>query len=211
MAKKSYEQMTRKELLRIAKLHGIKGRHRMKKADLIKAIKAKNKPIKELSEIEKEIKSKKLEENYNKNHIELLPQEPGIIYVHWDLSKRGKKENVTLRLKSKRKTILEIPVPSSKGKGYLRVEEGEPLKASVGIKKGRKFVPIVSSEEILVPYSKPVSNKKVIWAKVNPETGKVTKEKEKLLEEKVDKLDKKREKTEKEAKTVKYIRIPKEK
>lgn len=211
MAKKSYEQMTRKELLKIAKLHGIKRRHRMKKADLIKAIKTKNKPIKKLSDIEKDIKSRSLKENYNKDYVELLPQEPGSVYVYWELNKRKEKGNMTLRLKSKRKTVLEIPVPSSKGKGYLRVEEGEPLKASVGIKKGKKFVPIVSSEEILVPYSTPVSNKNVKWAKVNPETGEVIEEKKSVPEEKAGKLEKKRKKTEKEAKTVKYIRVPKEK
>ncbi len=211
MAKKSYKQMTKKELLKIAKLHGIKRRHRMKKADLIGAITAKNKPMKKLVEIEKNIKSKKLKEHYNGDHIELLPQEPGSVYVHWDLSEKKKKQSMILRLKSKKKTVLEIPVASSKGKGYLRVEEGKPLKASVGVRKGEKFVSIISSEEILVPYSTPASNKKVVWAHVNPETGKVTKKKEKVHKEKVHKLEKKRKKTEKEAKTIKYIRIHKEK
>jgi len=208
MNKKSYDEMTKKELLDVAKRHGIKGRHKMNKTKLINAIKLKDETKEKITKSEEKIKRRKLDVHYEVNHLELLPKEPGNVYVHWEIVGKEKKSGIFLRLRSRGKTLLEIPVVSYKGKGYLRVEEGKSLTASIGFKKGKKFVSVVSSEEILVPRSKPSAKKMIKWAYVNPNTGKIVKRQKKVQDK--DTLEKKREKTEKTAKTVKYIKIPKE-
>lgn len=208
MNKKSYDEMTKKELLDVAKRHEIKGRHKMNKTKLIDAIKLKGNPMEKTAKSEERIKRRKLDVHYGVNHLELLPKEPGNVYVHWKIVGKEKKSGIFLRLINKGKTVLEIPVASYKGRGYLRVEEGKPLTASIGFKKGKKFVSVVSSEEILVPRSKPSVKKTIKWAYVNPNTGKVVKKQKKVKDKEA--LEKKRERTEKTAKTVKYIKIPKE-
>ncbi len=208
MNKKNYDEMTKKELLGLAKRSGIKGRHAMNKTELIKAIKLKGKQAEKTGKSEEKIKKRKFDMYYGVNHLELLPKEPGNVYVHWEIAGKGKKEDIFLQLKNKDKTVLEIPVASYKGEGYLRVEEGKPLTASIGFKEGKRFVSVVSSEEILVPRSKPSAKKTIKWAYVNPDTGKIMKREMKVQGK--DALEKKREKTEKTAKTVKYIKVPKE-
>ncbi len=208
MNKKSYDEMNKKELLDVAKRHEIKGRHKMNKTKLIKAIKLKDRPTRKIVKSEEKIKERKLDMHYGVNHLELLPKEPGNVYVHWEITDKEKKSGIFLRLRNKGKTVLEIPVVSYKGEGYLRVEEGKSLIAFIGFKKGKRFVSVVSSEEILVPRSKPSAKKTIEWAYVNPDTGRIVKRQRKAQDK--DTLKKKREKTEKTAKTVKYIKIPKE-
>ena len=208
MNKKNYDEMTKKELLDVAKRHGIKGRHKMNKTALIKAIKLKDKSAEKTIKNEEKLKKRKLDVHYGVNHLELLPKEPGNVYVHWEIADKEKKSDIFLRLRNKGKTVLEIPVASYKGEGYLRVEEGKPLTASIGFKKGKRFVSVVSSEEILVPRSKPSVKKTIEWAYVNPDTGRIAKRQRKVQDKET--LEKKRERTEKTAKKVKYIRVPKE-
>jgi len=208
MNKKNYDEMTKKELLDVAKRHGIKGRHKMNKTALIKAIKLKDKSAEKTIKNEEKLKKRKLDVHYGVNHLELLPKEPGNVYVHWEIADKEKKSDIFLRLRNKGKTVLEIPVASYKGEGYLRVEEGKPLTASIGFKKGKRFVSVVSSEEILVPRSKPSAKKTIEWAYVNPDTGRIAKRQRKVQDKET--LEKKRERTEKTAKKVKYIRVPKE-
>jgi hypothetical protein len=207
--KKTYEEMTKKELLKIAKLHGIKGRHKMNKETLIQKILEKKAPLKSIKKIEEELKNKKLREKYNENHVELLPKDPSTVYVHWEVKEQ--KANPTLRLMSKRKTELELPLMSNEGEGYLKVNEGKPLRAVIGIKKGKRFQKIIESPEIFVPKNTPSENKNVKWAYVNPETGKTRKKGKNPQIANKNKLEEKKKKTEKTAKTVKYIRVPKQK
>ncbi len=204
--KKPYEKMTKKELLKIAKLHGIKGRHKMSKAALIKKIKEKNKPLRQIKEKEEEIKKNNPPDRYEENHVELLPKDASTVYVHWEVVEE---KSPVLRLMSKRKVEIEIPLMSNQGEGYLKVQEGKPLRAEVGIKKGNKFKKITTSPEILVPRSKPVKSKSVKWEYVNPETGKVQKKRKKEKVSHKAQLEEKKKKTEKTAKKIKYIRIPK--
>ncbi|MCD6107811.1 MAG: DUF4912 domain-containing protein [Caldisericaceae bacterium] len=184
MNRKSYDEMTKKELLDVAKRRGIKGRNKMNKIALIKAIKLKDKPMQKITKSEEKIKKRKLDVDYEVNHLELLPKEPGNVYVHWEIADKEKKTDIFLRLINKGKMVLEIPVASDKGKGYLRVEEGKPLIASIGFKKRKRFVSIVSSEEILVPHSKPSAKKTIEWIYVNPDTGKIVKKQRKVHDKK---------------------------
>ncbi len=204
--KRSYEKMTKKELLKIAKLHGIKGRHKMNKATLIKSIKDKNAPLEQIKKKEEELKKKILPDRYGENHVELLPKDPSTVYVHWEITEE---KNPVLRLMSKRIVEMELPLMSNQGEGYLKVQEGKPLRAEVGTKKGNKFKRIAASPEILVPRNKPAKSKSVKWEYVNPETGKVRKRKKTEKVSNKAQLEEKKKKTEKTAKTVKYIRIPK--
>ncbi len=206
--KKLYEEMTKKELLKIAKLHGIKGRHKMNKTTLIEKIKEKKEPLKQIKKKEEELKKKTLPEKYGENHIELLPKDPSTVYVHWEITE---KKSPLLRLMSKRKVEMELPLMSKQGEGYLKVQEGKPLRAVVGIKQGNKFKKIAVSSEILVPRSKPTRSKSIKWEYVNPNTGKVRKKKKTEKIPNKNKLEDKKKKTEKTAKTIKYIRIPKKK
>ncbi len=205
MKKKSYEEMNRKELLRIAKLYGVKGRHRMTKEKLIKAISEKKEPIEKLRNFEEKLKQKNLPHKYDKNHIELLPKEPGVVYVHWEI--RNQKKQPILKLMEKKKSVLAIPVMSKIGDGYMHVDEGKNLRAVIGIESGKQFKKIVESEEIAVPVSFPSNDRTVKWAKVDLKKGKVRKTRKNTKATK--KLEEKKEKTEKIAKTVKYIHIPK--
>ncbi|GEM_PF-969443 len=203
MKQKKYEEMTKKELLKIAKLHGIKGRHRMSKEKLIDAILKKKKPIKEMKKFEELLKKENLPKRYGENHLELLPKEPGTVYVHWEIEKKDK--NPILKLLNGRKPVVTIPVMSDSGSGYMHVEEGKKLKAVIGIESGKGFKKIVQSEEITVPVSKPSSDKTVKWVKIDVEKGKVKRYKAKSETNK--KLEEKKKKTEKTAKTVKYLRF----
>ncbi|MEA3313133.1 MAG: DUF4912 domain-containing protein [Caldisericota bacterium] len=208
MNKKSYDEMNKKELLDVAKRYGIKGRHKMNKTKLVSAIKLRDKMKEKIAKSEGKIKRRKLDVSYGVNHLELLPKEPGNVYVHWKIVGKEKKSDIFLRLRNKGKTVLEIPVASYKGKGYLRVEEGKSLAASIGFKKGKRFVSVISSEEIVVPRSKPSAKKTTKWAYVNPNTGRIVKRQKKVQDKNT--LEEKKKKTEKTAKTVKYIKIPKE-
>jgi hypothetical protein len=198
--------MNKKELLQIAKLYGIKGRHRMSKDKLINAILKKREPIDRMKNFEERLKQKKLPQNYNENHIELLPKEPGTVYVHWEV--KYTKNSSVLKLLERKKAVLAVPVMSKTGDGYMHVEEGKSLKAVIGIEGKDGFSKIVESEEIFVPVSKPSNNKTVRMAKVNLKDKKTKKvaRKVKVTEE----LEEKKKNTEKVAKTVKYIHIPKE-
>ena len=204
--KKTYKEMTKKELLKIAKVHGIKGRHKMNKTTLIEKIEEKKEPLKQIKKKEEELKKNNPPDRYEENHIELLPKDPSTVYVHWEVAKE---KNPILRLMSKRKIEMELPLMSNQGEGYLKVQEGKPLRAEVGIKKGNKFKKIVASPEILVPRSKPTKSKSTKWGYVNPETGKAQKKKKTEKVSNKTQLEEKKQKTEKTAKTVKYIRIPK--
>ena len=206
MKKKSYKEMVRKELLQIAKLYGVKGRHKMTKEKLIMAISKKKEPIEKLRKFEENLKQKKLPHKYDKNHIELLPKEPGIVYVHWEI--QNQKKQPVLKLMEKKKSVLSIPVMSKIGDGYMHVDGGKNLRAIIGIKSGKQFKKIVESEEITVPVSTPSNNKTVRWVKIDLKRGKVMKthKNTKVTKE----LKEKKKKTEKIAKTVKYIHIPKE-
>jgi len=204
--KKTYKEMTKKELLKIAKLHGIKGRHKMNKTTLIEKIEEKREPLKQIKKKEEELKKSNPPDKYGENHIELLPKDPSTVYVHWEVVEE---KNSILRLMSKRKVEMELPLMSKEGEGYLKVQEGKPLRAEIGTKKGNKFKKIAVSPEILVPRSKPSKSKNTKWEYVNPETGKVRKKKKTEKVSNKVQLEEKKKKTEKTAKTVKYIRIPK--
>ncbi len=205
--KKDYGKMTRKEILKIAKVYVIKGRHKMSKDKLIKAISKKKEPIKKMREFEASLKNEKLLKKYKENHIELLPKEPGTVYVHWEIEKQRKQP--VLKLVNKKRSVLAIPVMSETGDGYMHTEEGESLKAVIGVQNGRSFKKIIESEEIIVPVSKPSRNKILKWVKIDLEKSKIKKVKRIVKETKA--LKEKKNKTENTAKTIKYIHIPKEK
>jgi len=206
--RKKYEDMNKKELLQIAKVYGIKGRHKMKKEELIKALKTSKKPLKEVKKVEEELKGeitqKKLE-----NHLELLPKEPGVVFVNWQVEteKLGTDEG-ELKLIGGKKEILDLPVKISQGKGYMRVEEGITLKAVIGFKEKNRFRALISSEPIVVPRGSATGKNEVKWGKMSLREKKVEKKSTAIKPSK--KMEKEKEKLEKEAKSIKYIRYPRE-
>jgi len=203
---KKLESMSRKELLVLARVNDIKGRSKMKKAELIAAIKKARKPLKELRKVESDLKqeiSKKIE----KDHIELLPQEPRTVFVNWEITEKYSKEGV-LKIIRQEDELLNIPVNLSHGKGYMRIEGSGEIKAVIGYNRGRRFKEIISSEAIILPSGKVSSDRTLKWANVDVEKGgyKVKKEKTKSSEE----LEKERERQEKEAKKIKYLHFPRQ-
>ncbi len=205
---KKYGDMSQKELLQIAKIYGIKNRHKMKKEDLIKALSKSKKSLKEIKKIEedlkREIRKKKLE-----NHLELLPKEPGIVFVDWQVDLKDlKTDEGELKLIGNKKEILNLSVKISEGKGYIKVEEGINLKAILGFRKKNRFSPIISSEPINVPRKSALKKGTLKWGKINTIKGKVVKKKVTIKPSK--ELEKEKEKLKKEAKHIKYLRYPKE-
>ncbi len=203
---KKYEEMTRKELLRLAKLHGVKGRSRMNKERLIKEIKNKKRSIEKMKEYEERLKNKKISKYHNKDFVQALPKEPGILFVHWEIKK---KDNLVLRIVQGKKKILDLPVMSNKGDGYLKVEEGKKLNAIIGEVRNGRFRKVVESPPVLVPVSKPSEDKTVKWVKVG-KPGKVSVRQKKIAKEDANLLEKKKKATERAAKSIKYINVTKE-
>lgn len=201
---KKYEKMTKKELLRIARIYGIKGRSKMDIKTLIKEIEKKKIPIEKMKKFEEELKSKKLPKEHNEDFVQLLPKEPGTVFVHWETKKSGKE--VVLRINEDKKNVIEIPVMSNKGNGYMKVGEGKKVNAVVGVMKNGEFKKIAESPEVLVPVSKASDNKTVKWVSVRKKR-RVSK---KTVPKNMEKLEEKKKNTEKAAKSVKYIKIPKE-
>ncbi len=203
---KKYEDMTRKELLRIAKIYGIKGRSRMNKNVLIREIEKKKIPVEEMRKFEKELKKKKSFENKTGDFVQVLPKEPGTVFVYWEVKNPGNKE-IFLEIKEDKREIIKIPIMSDKGSGYMKVEEGKKVKAVIGFEENGRFIGIAESVEVLVPVSKASNDKTVRWIdtrnKANTRVKKAETKEKAALEEK-------RIKTEKEAKSVKYIRVRKE-
>ncbi len=200
-----YERMTKKELMRIAKACGVKGRTKMNKEKLIKKIVEKRVTPEDVKKFEKELKNKTRSRVSDYEFVQLLPKEPGMVFVHWEI-KEVKSEGVFLRLTEGKKNLIEIPVMSKSGSGYMRIEEGKKIRAVIGILKGGKFKKIIQSPDILVPVSKPSSDKTVIWTDMK----KSRKNSEELISEKRELLEKKNKKTDETAKTVRYINVPKE-
>ncbi len=203
---KKYEQMTKKELMGIAKVYGIKGRSKMNKRALIEAIMKKKDPLEKMKKFEENLKNEKLPQALGKNFVQILPKEPGTVFVHWEV-KKAKSKELTLRIKEGRKSIIEIPLMSETGNGYMSLEEGKRVHAEIGAVKNGRFGKIAESPEIVIPVSKPSRNKTVIWTDIRKKSGNELKNK---VPENVNELKEKSKKTEKTAKTVKYIRVPKE-
>jgi hypothetical protein len=206
--RKKYEDMSKNELIEIAKRLSIKGRHKMKKEDLIKVLKKGKKPLKEIRAVEEglkvEIKKRKLED-----HIELLPKEPGMVYVDWQIDEKNlKAKEGELRLYGNKKEILSIPVNIATGKGYMRVEEGVSLVAVIGTVQKKIFKPIISSESIVVPRGSPSGKNLLKWGKTGSKKGKVIKKNIEVSPNKA--MEKEKKKLEEEARNIKYLRYPKD-
>ncbi len=197
--KRDYEGMSRAELLKIATIHGIKNRHKMKKEELIEALKSKKKPLKEIKEVEKSLK-KKPQEKYGIPHLELLPKEPGYVFVNWEVPEN---KELQLRIKEGTKPLIELPVESH-GKGYFRVPEGSRITASVGSIRKDRFREIVKSSEFVVPVSKMQDSDNVKWVDV-----KDLKEAKKRVKE-TEEMRKEKRKAQKLAKKIKYMRLYRE-
>lgn len=143
-------KLTRKELLNLAKVLGIKKRTNMKKEELIKAIKNTRKAIEEIKKLEDELKKKV--KKTNEEHIIALAKEPEYVFVNWETEKVG--EGV-IRVLENDIEKFSIPVNLKEGKSYFKVEEDKEVKVELGIidKKG-KFEKLLDSNKVLVPTSK---------------------------------------------------------
>lgn len=197
---RKYEKLEKKELIRIAKIYGIKNRYKMKKDDLINAIKKAKRPLKNIKEIENIIRDKE-KTSYQIPHVELLPKEPSYVFVNWDIPKE---KNLTLKIIEEGKEFISLPVKES-GKGYFRVPEGSNISASVGKYNGSKFKEIASSASIVMPVSTFQIGGETKW--VNIKEMKI--QKKKVNESK--KMKEERKKIEELAKKIKYLRYPREK
>jgi hypothetical protein len=206
--REKYEDMNKKELLQIAKVYGIKDRHKMKKEDLIKAIKKGKKPLKEIKKIEENLKGE-IKKKTLQDHLELLPKEPGVVFVNWQVDTAGLETNEgELKLVGGKKEILDLPVKISEGKGYIKVEEGITVKAAIGFKKRGYFKTVISSESIVVPRGSVLKKTELKWGKIDFKKRKV--EKKTVTTKPTKEMEKEKKKLEKEAKKIKYIRYPKE-
>ncbi|NCO28203.1 MAG: hypothetical protein COS15_03360 [Caldiserica bacterium CG02_land_8_20_14_3_00_36_38] len=206
--REKYEDMNKKELLQIAKVYGIKDRHKMKKEDLIKAIKKGKKPLKEIKKIEENLKGE-IKKKTLQDHLELLPKEPGVVFVNWQVDTAGLETNEgELKLVGGKKEILDLPVKISEGKGYIKVEEGITVKAAIGFKKRGHFKTVISSESIVVPRGSALKKTELKWGKIDFKKRKV--EKKTVTTKPTKEMEKEKKKLEKEAKKIKYIRYPKE-
>ncbi|MGB9695167.1 MAG: Rho termination factor N-terminal domain-containing protein [Caldisericaceae bacterium] len=203
--KKKYEEMTRKELMEIARTKGIKNPGKLKKSDLILAIKSSKKPLKKIKETEEALKGE-VPARYEETHLEFLPKEPGTVFVSWEISQKdSKSKEGVLKILEGEKEFVSLPVKFPSGKGYVRVDEGKNFIAVVGTAYRGKFREIVSSQPVSVPRSKPIKDGKIEFGRVGvPEkkSVKVASVSKKMEEEK--------EKINEEAKKIKYIRYPKE-
>lgn len=199
MHSRDYEKLEKKELIRIAKIYCIKNRYRMKKDDLINAIKKAKRPLKNVKELENLIRNKKAI-SYQIPHVELLPKEPGFVFVSWEIPKE---RNLILRIIEEGKDFISLPVEKS-GKGYFRVPEGSNISASVGKFVGGKFIELTSSSSIFVPSSTSRIGDEVRWINVKEKAAK----KKKVSEN--NKMKEEREKLEKLAKKIRYLRYPRE-
>jgi hypothetical protein len=152
------QKLKRKELIRIAKIYGIKNRNKMKKNELIRAIKKARKPIEELRKTEEKLKrelSKKTEET----HLIVLPKEPGYVYVNWEV--KGKEEKVgTLIVFEDDKEKFSIPVNLDYGRSYIHIEEDKKVKVELGVEKNGKFETLLESNEVIVPTTKKTEGRK---------------------------------------------------
>jgi len=192
-------KLKRKELLRIAKLHGIKNRNKMKKEDLIKAIKKARKSLEEIKTIEEKLR-KELSEKTGEPHLIAIPKEPGYAFVNWESEKSGAG---ILKVYEDKHEKFAIPVNLEQGKSYVKVEEDRVVKAVLGVDEKGKFKKIMESNEIIIPTTKRTEGKvefrdlRTLKKEMPGKTKK--KEMEKVVEEEM-----------KTAKELKYLRYKKE-
>jgi len=194
---KDLNKLTRKELLTIAKVYNIKKRTKMKKDELVKAIKKARKPIEELKKIEIELK-KAIEKK--EEHLIALPKEPEYVFVSWATDKN---EVGILKIIENGKEKFELPVNLKEGKSYIRVENDSKVKAELGIEVDGKFKNIMESNEILVPTTKQTEGN-VVFKNINT----LRKEKQGKVSKK--EMEKYIESEEKTAKELKYLRYGRE-
>ncbi|MEF3245449.1 MAG: DUF4912 domain-containing protein [Caldisericaceae bacterium] len=192
-------KLTRKELLNLAKVLGIKKRTNMKKEELIKAIKNTRKAIEEIKKLEDELKKKV--KKTNEEHIIALAKEPEYVFVNWETEKVG--EGV-IRVLENDIEKFSIPVNLKEGKSYFKVEEDKEVKVELGIidKKG-KFEKLLDSNKVLVPTSK-----QTFGTSTFKNLASLKKAREgKIKQEEMNKYIEQEEKTRKE---LKYLRFGKE-
>jgi hypothetical protein len=203
--KKEYEEMTRKELIEIARIRGIKNISKMNKEKIINSIKSSKKPLKKIKEIEEMLKVE-VPKNYNETHIEFIPKEPGNVFVSWEVSESDtKRVEGILEIIEDKKEFLSIPVKLPSGKGYIKVEEGKEFRALIGVNEKGKFKEIISSKQILVPASKPSKDKNIEFGVIGATKKRVKKNFS------VDKeMERSKNKIAAEAKKIKYLKYPKE-
>ncbi len=194
--KKSYETMSRAELLKIALIYDIKNRHKMKKDELIDSIEKAKKPLKNIKEAEKSLK-RSLGDKYNIVHLEFMPKEPGYAFLSWEIPGH---DNLKLKISSQKEDFISLPV-GGYGKGYFRVPEGSNLKAVIGKEAKSKFMVVASSPEISIPVSKPHSGMSNVWIDVR----KLKANKKRISE--TEEMRECRKETEKLAKKIKYLRF----
>ncbi|BAL81215.1 Rho termination factor N-terminal domain-containing protein [Caldisericum exile] len=149
-------KLKRIELLRLAKIHGVKNRNKMKKEELIKAIKKAKKPLEELKAIEERLR-RELQEKTGETHLIAIPKEPGYAFINWE----AKEESGTgiLKVFEDRREKFSIPVNLEHGKSYIKVEEDKKVKVILGKEEKGKFTKIVESNEILIPTTKKTEGK----------------------------------------------------
>ena len=199
MAKRDLDKLTRKELLGIAKVHGIKNRNKMKKAELIKAIQKSKKPMAELRQIEDKLK-KEINEKTNETHVIVEPKEVGYVFVNWEV--KDKHKEGVLKILEDNKEKFEYPVTLDHGKSYVHVDEDKKIKAVIGVEVKGHFKKVAESNEIVSPTSKKTEGK------VFFENIKTLKKapKGKVKKEEIEKVVESEEKTAKELKYLRYKR-----
>lgn len=203
--KKKYEDMTRKELVEIAKTQGIRNVGKLKKDAIILAIKSRKKPLKKIREIEEATK-KDVPSGYGKTHLEFLPKEPGTVFVGWEVSgSDSKNKEGILKVFEGKKEFISLPVKFPSGKGYLKVDEGEKFVAVVGVNEKGKFKEIISSKPVTVPTSKLAQDGKVEFGRVGAPSKTLKK-----TPSVSNRIEKEKIKISEEVKRINYIRYPKE-
>ena len=203
--KKKYEDMTRKELIEIAKTQGVKNVGKLKKDSIILAIKSNKKPLKKIKEVEEALK-KDVPPGYSETHLEFLPKEPGTVFVSWEVSgSDSKNKEGILKVFEGKNEFISLPVKFPSGKGYLKVDEGKEFVAVVGVNEKGKFKEIISSKSVTVPNSKPFQGGKVEFGRVG-----VREKTSKKTPSVSNKMEKEKAKIAEEAKKIKYMRYPKE-
>ncbi len=189
-------KLTRKELLNIAKVLGIKKRTKMKKEEIIKAIKNTRKAIEEIKKLEDELKKKV--EKTNEEHLIALAKEPEYVFVNWETEKVG--EGV-IRVLENNVEKFSIPVNLKEGKSYIKVEEDKEVKVELGtIDKKGKFKKLLDSNKVIVPTSKQTFGSPTFR---NLDSLKKARE-GKVKQEEMSKYIEQEEKTRKELKYLKY-------
>ncbi len=201
--KNKYEEMKRKELIKVAKTFGVKNRNKMTKEMLLQALATNRKPLEKIKEIENTLKKQPILLQ-DEPHIEFLPQEPGNVFVSWGVDKNhAKNKQGVLKIFKEGKEYLSLDVNIFNGSGYIRVDEGKELKAKIGYINRGKFREIISSPSISVPSSKPSESKKVEFGKVG--IGRKTPEKFAKVDKK---MEQEKRKLAKEGKEIKYLKYP---